>query len=72
MPLLSAANSMEPAGRKGSLQAEAKQARTARLAREVGHSVEFHKERLAADIPFVSREYLLKFALMGAVAEGKK
>lgn len=60
---------MEPAGRKGSSAAETAEARTARLAREVAHGVEFHAERLAADIPFVSRGYLLKFALKGADAE---
>ena len=51
---------------------ETPQVRAARLAREVAHSVEFHKERLAADFPFVKREYLQKFALMGAVAEKKE
>jgi len=34
--------------------------------------MEFHKERLAADFPFVKREYLQKFVLMGAVAEKKE
>ena len=63
---------MEPAGRKGSSEAETAEARTARLSREVAHSVEFHKERLAADFPFVKQEYLQKFVLMGAVAEEKK
>ena len=66
------ARAMEPAGRKGSSEAETAEARTARLSREVAHSVEFHKERLAADFPFVKPEYLQKFALMGAVAEKKK
>ena len=63
---------MEPAGRKGSSEAETAEARGARFAREVAHSVEFHKERLAADFPFVKQEYLQKFVLMGAVAEEKK
>ena len=66
------ARAMEPAGRKGSSEAETAEARTARLSREVAHSVEFHKERLAADFPFVKPEYLQKFALMGAVAEKKE
>ena len=63
---------MEPAGRKGSSKAETAEARNARLAREVAHSVEFHKERLATDFPFVKPEYLQKFALMGAIAEKKE
>ena len=62
----------EPAGRKGSSEAETTEARAARLAQEVAHSVEFHKERLATDFPFVKPEYLQKFVLMGAVAEEKK
>ena len=66
------ARAMEPAGRKGSSKAETAEARNARLAREVAHSVEFHKERLATDFPFVKPEYLQKFALMGAVAEKKE
>ena len=33
--------------------------------------LEFH-ERLAVDFPFVKREYLQKFVLMGAVAEKKE
>ena len=66
------AGRMEHAGRKGSSEAETSEARTARLSREVAHSMEFHKERLAADFPFVKREYLQKFALMGAVAEKKE
>ena len=66
------ARAMEPAGQKGSSEAETAEARTARLAREVAHSVEFHKERLATDFPFVKPEYLQKFALMGAVAEKKE
>ena len=70
--LYSCAGRMEPAGRKGSSEAETAEARGARLAREVAHSVEFHKERLAADFPFVKQEYLQKFVLMGAVAEEKK
>ena len=60
---------MEPAGRKGSSEAESAEARATRLAREVAHSVEFHKERLATDFPFVKPEYLQKFVLMGAVAD---
>ena len=63
---------MEPAGRKGSSEAETAEARATRLAREVAHSVEFHKERLATDFPFVKPEYLQKFVLMGAVAEKKE
>ena len=66
------AGRIEHAGRKGSSEAETSEARTARLSREVAHSVEFHKERLAADFPFVKPEYLQKFALMGAVAEKKE
>ena len=66
------AGRMEHAGRKGSSEAETSEARTARLSREVAHSMEFHKERLAADFPFVKREYLQKFVLMGAVAEKKE
>ena len=62
---------MEPAGRKGSSEAETTEARAARLAQEVADSVEFHKELLVTDFPFVKPEYLQKFALMGAVAEKK-
>ena len=63
---------MEPAGRKGSSEAETAEARNARLAREVAHSVEFHKERLATDVPSVTPEHSQKAALMGAVAEKKE